>query len=137
MTAPLKPDDEPTGQHPVTKEVERKYLTLQTLVILLGIAGSILGGARWVVTSSWAQAKEHADAGISVLRAEFDAHKREESSERDRTRGDVQLMRVEQYDMRKELRSLYDYQKTGRPQPTLEQPLPPPPKPTPAKDGGQ
>lgn len=127
-------DDTKTGEHPATNGEVKRDLRLQTLVILLSLIGTVVGGAKWVVSSSWAQAKEHVDAGVSVLRAEFEAHKKEESGERDRTRNEVQQMRVEQYDMRKELRSLYDFQKTGRPQPALEKPLPPPPVPL---DGGK
>lgn len=128
---------EPTGEHPATNfEVGRK-LNLQTVVIILSIIGTLLGGARYLVVATWAQGKEHADAGVTVLRAEFEAHKREEASERDRTRSEVQLMRVEQYDMRKELRGLYDYQKTGREPEAFKQPLPPPPLPTPPRDGGR
>lgn len=127
----------PDPNKPATNGEVKKDLNLQTLVIMVTLVGTILGGARWVVTSSWAQAKEHADAGQAVLDAKLEAHIKEEAGERERTRGEVQLMRVEQYDMRKELRGLYDYQKTGREPEAFKQPLPPPPVPLASKDGGR
>ena len=112
-------------EQPAPASQEKRWLTLQTIVILVGLAGSTLGGAKWVVSSSWAQAKEHADAGIAVLRAEFDAHKADESSERERTRSDIKAAQQETREMRQELRMLYDYQRNGRDQPALSHPLPP------------
>lgn len=132
-----------TGEHEVTpatvleeirrhEKDEKKTLNLQTIVILISIIGSILGGARFVVVSAWAQAQDHADAGLGVLRAEFDAHKREEETARRGQEAQVNSMRTEVYELRKEQRALYDYMKTGRDQPILEKPLPPPPL-----DGGR
>ena len=138
---PVEPPKTKTGEQEVTpatvlqelkshEAAEKKTLNLQTVVILLSIVGSILGGARLVVVSAWAQAKEHTDAGLGVLRAEFDAHKKEEETARRVQEHQVNAMRTEVYELRKEQRALYDYMKTGREQPILDRPLPP-------LDGGQ
>jgi hypothetical protein len=132
-------DQVPEQQRPATRGEEKKYLTLQTVVILVSLVGSVFAGGKWVVTSSWAQAKEHSDAGIAVLRAEFETHKREETGRSERQSADTQMMRSELYDARKELRALYEWQRTGSPAAArvLEAPLSPPPVPTPTKDAGR
>lgn len=124
---------------PATNGQVKKDITLSTAAVVLTIIATVFGGAKWLVTSTWAQGKEHADAGIAVLRAEFEAHKKEESSERERTRTDVQLLRLEQYDARKELKAFFEFQRTGsrEAEAILKAPLPPPPVPTPSKDGGR
>lgn len=126
----------PSGEHPVSsgdvldelhrhEKSERWQLKLQTAVLLLGIVGTILGGAKWLVSATWAQGKEHADAGVTVLRAEFAAHVKEETQSRQVTLDQVKEQRTETRELRQELRAVYDYMKTGREQPTLEKPLPP------------
>jgi hypothetical protein len=75
------------------------------------------------VVGAWAQAKEHSDAGIAIVRAEFEAHKGEESAARRATEAQMTEVKKELYEMRKEQRAIYDYMKTGRDQPILEQPL--------------
>ena len=123
-----EPQRQPTGEHPATDgELKRAVneLSWQNVGIIIGIVASVLGGARYLVVATWAQGKEHADAGVAVLRAEFAAHVQEEAQSRKTTLEQVKDQRVEVREMRQELRAVYDYMKTGREQPTLEKPLPP------------
>ena len=107
------------------EKAEKKLVNLQTVVILLGIVGTVLGGFRVLVISAWAQAKDHADAGVAIVRAEFEAHKAEEATARRRMESQVDNLMIEMRESRKEQRAIYDYMKTGREQPSLERPLPP------------
>lgn len=133
------PETPPTGEHPVTKaELGRalNFNDVKLIVVAITVAVATAFGAYRVVLND---ARAQTGGGIAVFRAEFEAHKKEESAARERTGADVQMLRLEQWEARKELKAFYEYRRTGSPEArkVLEAPLPPPPVPTPPKDGGR
>jgi hypothetical protein len=111
--------EESTGVHPATRAFTRwvgwvsTFRTLGTVVLAIAV-GTILGWER-----IGAMAETRGAAKAAELEPRLTA---------------VEQFRVEVYDLRKELRSFYDWQRTGQPMVLL--PLTRPPEPG-AKDGGR
>jgi hypothetical protein len=121
--------DEPTktGEHPATNgEVRRafQWLTLQNLVVILALLGSVsVGGQkvlRWLVQDAVAQ-----DGGTAALVKRIDVV---EAAAAQHLLDDAQAKRQQAkdtYELRSDVKALYEAVMSGKRSERLEKPLPP------------